>query len=65
VGLSFLEPLAANGPWAAVLVVCAPIAAIVIMFVCAMILVPKDRRVEAIRAMAELARELKPGRSKR
>jgi hypothetical protein len=64
VGLSFLDPLMANGPWAAVLVVCAPTLAIVIMFVCAMVLVPRDRRVEAIKAMAELVKALKPGKRK-
>lgn len=60
-GLTFLEPLMAGGPWVAVLVVCAPLVAIVIMFVCALILVPRRRRVEAIRAMAELIRALRPG----
>jgi hypothetical protein len=65
VGLNFLEPLMANGPWAAVLVICAPMAAIVIMFVCAMVLVPKNMRVEAINAMAELVRAIRPGGPKR
>ena len=63
-GLTFLDPLAANGPWALALSICAPLAAIVIMFVVALILVPKDKRVEAIKAMAELVRALRPGRSK-
>lgn len=63
-GLTFLEPLMANGPWAAVFVICAPIAAIVIMFLWALLLVPKDKRVEAIKAMAELAKAVKPGKSK-
>ena len=58
---SILEPLMANGPWAAVLVICAPMAAIVVMFVCAMVLVPKDKRVEAIRAMAVLVKAIRPG----
>jgi hypothetical protein len=62
---SFLDPLLANGPWAAVLVVCAPLAAIVVMFVCALVLVPRKRRVEAIRAMAELVKALPPGRGRR
>ena len=59
---SYLEPLAANGPWAAALTICAPLAAIVIMFVCAMALVEKPKRVEAIKAMAELVRALRSGR---
>ncbi len=63
-GLTFLEPLMANGPWAAVLVVCAPLVAIVIMFVCAMLLVDKSKRVEAIKAMAELVTALRPGKQK-
>jgi hypothetical protein len=33
----------------------------VIMFVCALALVPRRRRVKAIRAMAELIRALRPG----
>jgi hypothetical protein len=64
VGLTFLEPLMANGPWAAVLVICTPMAAIVIMFVCAMRLVEKSKRVEAIKAMAELAKAIRSGKSK-
>ena len=63
-GLTFLDPLAANGPWAAALSICAPLAAIVIMFVVAMLLVPRDKRVEAITAMAELVRAIRHGRSK-
>jgi hypothetical protein len=65
VGLQNVEPLLASGPWACVLVVCAPIAAIVIMFVCAMFAVPKGERVEAIKAMAELVRALKPSKRSR
>jgi len=57
----FLEPLLTGGPWAVVLVICAPMVAIVIMFVCALALVPRRRRVDAIRAMAELVRALRPG----
>jgi hypothetical protein len=57
----FLEPLLIGGPWAVVLVVCAPMVAIVIMFVCALALVPRRRRVKAIRAMAELIRALRTG----
>jgi hypothetical protein len=37
-------------------------AAIVIMFVVAMFLVPKDRRVDAIKAMADLVRALRPAK---
>jgi hypothetical protein len=59
-GLTFLEPLMVNGPWAAVLVVCAPLVAIVIMFVSALILVPRGSRVDAIHAMAELVKALRP-----
>jgi hypothetical protein len=65
VRLTFLEPLMANGPWAAVLIVCAFLTAFVIMFVCAMLLVERSRRVDAIKAMAELAKALRPGRTKR
>jgi hypothetical protein len=54
--------LLATGPWAAVLVICAPMAAIVIMFVCAMLLVEKPKRVEAIKAMADLIKAIKPSR---
>ncbi|GIM78039.1 hypothetical protein [Actinoplanes auranticolor] len=61
-GLTFLEPLMANGPWAAVLVICAPIAAIVIMFLWALALVPRDKRVEAIEAMAGLIKAMRPGK---
>jgi hypothetical protein len=64
VGLTFLEPLLAGGPWAAVLVICAPMAAIVIMFVFAMVLVEKSERVDAIQAMAELVKALRPGTRK-
>lgn len=60
--LAFLEPLMANGPWAAVLVIVAPMAAIVIMFVVAMFLVPKGGRVDAIKAMADLVRALRPAK---
>ncbi|MET8149392.1 hypothetical protein ACIBSW_34565 [Actinoplanes sp. NPDC049668] len=59
---AFLEPLMANGPWAAVLVICMPMFAIMVMFVCAMLLVEKPKRVEAIKAMAELVQALKPGK---
>jgi hypothetical protein len=62
---TFLEPLLANGPWAAVLVICAPTAAIIVMFLWALLLVPKDERIEAIRAMAELARAIRPDKTKR
>lgn len=61
---SILEPLMTNGPWAVVLVVCAPMAAIMIMFVFALCLVNKAERVEAIKAMADLVRALRPGKSK-
>ncbi|MCG5464848.1 hypothetical protein MED01_003105 [Micromonospora sp. MED01] len=61
-GLTFLEPLMANGPWAAVLVTCTPMAAIMIMFICALLLVEKSKRVEAIKAMAELVKALRPGK---
>jgi hypothetical protein len=54
VGLTFLEPLMANVPWAAVLVICAPMGAIVIMFLGALALVPKEKRVDAISGMAEV-----------
>jgi hypothetical protein len=64
VTLPDISPLMANGPWAFVLVVCAPIGALVIMFVCAMLLVEKPKRVEAIKAMAELARAIRPGKDK-
>lgn len=57
-----IEPLLNHGPWALVLVVCGPVAAIVIMFVFAMLLVPKDKRVDAIKAMAELVRAIKSGK---
>jgi hypothetical protein len=46
------------------LVICALLAAIVIMFVCAMLLVEKSKRVEAIKAMAELAKAIRPGKPK-
>nr|WP_221375342.1 hypothetical protein [Actinoplanes polyasparticus] len=62
--LTFLEPLLANAPWAAVLIVCVIPAAIVIMFLWALLLVPKDKRVEAIEAMAKLVRELRAGKSR-
>ena len=62
--LSTIEPLLTNGPWALVLVVCTPIVAIVIMFVFALCLVEKSRRVEAIKAMADLVRALRPGRKR-
>jgi hypothetical protein len=62
VWLANLEPLLRNGPWACVLVVCAPIAAIVIMFIFALCLVEKSKRVEAIKAMADLVCALRPGK---
>jgi hypothetical protein len=64
-GVEFLDPLLATGPWAAVLVICAPLAAIMVMFVCALVLVPRNRRVEAIRAMAKLVRALPSARGRR
>jgi hypothetical protein len=64
VGLPNLEPLLANGSWVFVFVVCAPMVAIVIMFVFALCLVEKSKRVEAIRAMAELVKAIRPGKSK-
>jgi hypothetical protein len=60
-----LEPLMANGPWAAVLVICAPMAGIVIMFVAAMLLVERPKRVEAIKAMAELVKAIRPSKQGR
>jgi hypothetical protein len=54
----------ANGPWAAVLVICALPAAIVIMFVAAILRAPRDKCVEAIKAMAELVKALRPGKQK-
>jgi hypothetical protein len=62
VGLSCLEELLATGPWAFALVVCAPTAGIVIMFVVAVLLVPKSDRVKAIEAMADVVRAIKPGK---
>ncbi|GAA3937248.1 hypothetical protein GCM10022629_54210 [Amorphoplanes auranticolor] len=44
------------------LVICAPIAAIVIMFLWALALVPRDKRVEAIEAMAGLIKAMRPGK---
>ncbi len=61
-GLSVVEPILTAGPWAFVLVVCAPTAAIMIMFVAALVLVPKDKRVEAIEAMANFVKAIKPGK---
>ncbi|MEU7907625.1 hypothetical protein [Actinoplanes sp. NPDC049118] len=54
-----------NVPWAAVLVICTPMAAITIMFLWAIWMVEKSRRVEAIKAMAELVKALRPGRRNR
>lgn len=69
--LTLLEPLMATAPWAAAVLIALPVLgaavlliAIVIMFVTAMRRVPEGQRVEAIKAMAELARELRPGRRK-
>ncbi|MEU8242359.1 hypothetical protein AB0C07_29265 [Actinoplanes missouriensis] len=64
-GLAILEPLLTGGPWAFALVVCAPMIAIVVMFVFAILRVPRDESVEAIRAMADLIRALRPGRRNR
>lgn len=61
-GSSSLEALLDVGPWAFVIVMCTPIAAIVIMFIVALLLVPKNKRVEAISAMAAFVRALRVGR---
>ena len=63
-GLTFLEPLMANAPWAAVLIVCAIPVAIVVMFVVALFRAPRENCVEAIKAMAELAKALRPGKQR-
>ncbi|GIM91867.1 hypothetical protein Ato02nite_036600 [Paractinoplanes toevensis] len=59
-----LQPLAENAQLTIVLVVCAPLTAIVIMFVVALIRAPREKCVEAIKAMAEVARALRSGKSK-
>jgi hypothetical protein len=64
VTLPDLQPLLANAPWAAVLIICAPILAIVVMVAICVWSVPKPDRVEAIKAAAEVVRAMKPGKPK-
>jgi hypothetical protein len=59
-----LHPLLANAPWAVVLIICAPILGIVTMVAICVLSVPKDKRIEAIRASAEVVKAMKPGKSK-
>jgi len=53
-----------NAPWAIVLIICAPIVGIVIMVAVCVLSVPKDKRVDAIKAVAEVVRAMKVGKSK-
>ena len=69
--LTLLEPLMATAPWAAAVLIALPVIGgtvlligIVVMFVTAMRRVPEGQRVEAIKAMADLACALRPGRRK-
>jgi len=59
-----LQPLMANTPWAVVLIICAPILGIVIMVAVCVLSVPKDKRIEAIKASAEVVKAMKTGKSK-
>lgn len=63
-GLTVLEPLMANAPWAVVLIICVIPVAIVVMFVVALFRAPRENCVEAIKAMADLVKALRPGKQK-
>jgi hypothetical protein len=60
-----LQPVMANAPWAAVLVICVPILAVVAIVAICVLSVPKDKRVDAIKASAEVVKAMRLGSSKR
>ena len=56
-----LQPISEIAQWAFV-IVCVPMVALVIMFVSGLLLVPKDKRIKAIKEMAKMARAIRFGK---
>jgi mannitol-specific phosphotransferase system IIBC component len=64
VTLPDFQALMASAPWAAVLVICVP-SVVVLLIVCICVFsVSKDKRVEAMKASAEVIKAMKPGKAK-
>jgi hypothetical protein len=64
VNLLDLQSVAHSAPWAVVLAICITPVVILLIFCIGVWSVPKDDRVEAIKACAEVIKAMKPGKSK-